>query len=1262
MLVSGRSRGRLWGARQLLQGRRLLTVAGVAIAAVVLVLGRGIARADGPPPPPGAPDACFAEGPTYTVAPTLSPTGSGPSQQTLTLTEGTWVTFSGECGTRVAGVQYAFYRDGTTVVKSGSFSGSSGGSATYATVSGDEGHVLTAQVTACDNLNYCTPVSPTGSYTPVWPSNTVKPTVTPSGTGQTVGTVFNTTASHGTWSSFSAITAYGYQWLRNGTLISGATNSSYTSVAADAGTTLTLQVRADNAHGWSPWVTSSNNAQLVPFNTAAPTISPSGTNRTVGETLTTTNGTWQDAISHTYSYAWLRNGTPIGGATSSSYTTGAADAGLCITSKVTATNSYGPSPKTSSNSACYVNHNPAAPTNLSPGDGRIANNDTPTLSSTYSDQDGQSGHVTYTITKLDGTAVTSGQSATVSSGATATWTVPAGQLHPGTSYKWYAQAVDSLSATSAQVGPLQYTDQYRLGAAREYTFWVQPIDDQESLGVNVGNGNLLLTAADLDLPGIAGFDLNLPRSYNSLYSSAQDLAGSQPVIGWQTVASLGIFANGDTRYTAASGAEYTFTKNTDGSYSIPPGVDAQLVKNPNGSYTLTFDQSGEKLNFDSTGLLQTDVDKSGNTITFNRSGGRLQSITDSYGHTTAFTYNGSGQLTTISAPGNCSGGSCTYSYGYDASGNLASFTDPTGKTRTYAYNAASLLTQVTDSLGHMTKVGYDTSNRVSSIQTGLDSAGNCPSGSSCPTTSFSYGVTGGTFCSAPTTDVTDANAGLTRYCFDSRLRVTAVQAPDGSITSTDYTSVHGGSGCTDANGNSLDNLPCSTTDALGNTTTYSYSSTYSEDVLSATGPDPDGAGPLLAPVTTHTYDEANHPYLPTQVTDPNGKVTTYTYDVAGNTIKTVVDGVTVSQFTFSLPGQTCSSVGYGQVCSSADAEGKWTSFTYDANGNLASSTDPAGDKTTYTLYDSAGRVLTEVAPRGNVTGGNPADYTTTYSYDHDGRLLSVTDPLGYITSYTYDGAGNKTSVIDGNGHTTTYAYDANNRLTSVTSPDPDGAGPLSAPVTSYTYDTNGNKLSETDPDGNTTTNAYDPNNRLISVTTQSGNKTTYSYDDNGNLTGTVDPRGNVQGGNPSDYTTTKAYDQDGRLSSVTDPLGHQTRYAHDASGNQTSVTDANNHTTSYTYDAQGRVLTVTAPDSGVTTSTYDGDGHVLTRTDANGHTTIYAYDDAGRLISLTGPDPTATARSTRRSRPTATTPMATRSEWSSRTARRSATATTTTTS
>jgi prepilin-type N-terminal cleavage/methylation domain-containing protein len=193
-----------------------------------------------------------------------------------------------------------------------------------------------------------------GTCTLLTPSNSVPPTL--STTSAIVGTAIS--VNTGTWSPTP--TSYTYAWWRSdGTpvAISGAASSSYTPIAADAGRTLICKVTAINSSGSSASPANSNTTLAVsnpPVNSVAPALS--STSPSVGNSITVTNGTWLPAPT-SYTYAWWRSdGTPeaISGATSSSYTPIAADAGRTLICKVTAIGSNGTSLAVSSNASSAV--------------------------------------------------------------------------------------------------------------------------------------------------------------------------------------------------------------------------------------------------------------------------------------------------------------------------------------------------------------------------------------------------------------------------------------------------------------------------------------------------------------------------------------------------------------------------------------------------------------------------------------------------------------------------------------------------------------------------------------------------------------------------------------------------------------------------------------------------------------------------------------------------------------------------------------------
>lgn len=154
------------------------------------------------------------------------------------------------------------------------------------------------------------------------------------------------TASTGVWSGNPTPT-YAYQWNRGGVAISGQTASSYTVVSADIGQSITVTVTATNSQGSASATSAAVTGQAAasaPVNTVAPAISGSPVE---GSTITSSTGTWTGNPTPTYTYQWRRGGSPIGGATSASYTVVSADVGQSITVTVTATNVAGSASATS---------------------------------------------------------------------------------------------------------------------------------------------------------------------------------------------------------------------------------------------------------------------------------------------------------------------------------------------------------------------------------------------------------------------------------------------------------------------------------------------------------------------------------------------------------------------------------------------------------------------------------------------------------------------------------------------------------------------------------------------------------------------------------------------------------------------------------------------------------------------------------------------------------------------------------------------------
>ncbi len=171
-------------------------------------------------------------------------------------------------------------------------------------------------------------------------TDVVAPTSTPANTGApalsgTAAVGQTLTCSQGTWTGNPTPT-FAYQWKRDDANIAGATASTYTVVAGDAGHALTCTVTATNARGSASASSNSLTATSPPANTGAPALT--GTALT-GQTLTCSQGTWTGSPTPAYAYQWKRAGANIAGATASTYLLVAGDVGQAIKCTVTATNS-----------------------------------------------------------------------------------------------------------------------------------------------------------------------------------------------------------------------------------------------------------------------------------------------------------------------------------------------------------------------------------------------------------------------------------------------------------------------------------------------------------------------------------------------------------------------------------------------------------------------------------------------------------------------------------------------------------------------------------------------------------------------------------------------------------------------------------------------------------------------------------------------------------------------------------------------------------
>ncbi len=272
---------------------------------------------------------------------------------------------------------------------------------------------------------------------------------------------------------------------------------------------------------------------------------------------------------------------------------------------------------------------------------------------------------------------------------------------------------------------------------------------------------------------------------------------------------------------------------------------------------------------------------------------------------------------------------------------------------------------------------------------------------------------------------------------------------------------------------------------------------------------------------------------------------------------------------------------------------------FDAAGRTFTHTTPQG-RQSFTVVDTQTRVLQEqaagLAPanyeydnRGRLAaaalGAGPGARTTTFNYNSQGYLDTITDPLSRAVDFTYDAAGRVTQQTLPGSRVIGYGYDANDNLTSITPPG--------QPAHTFTYNSVDLLAGYTPPNvgaGNT--------------------QTTYTYNADQQLTQVTRPDG---------QTIVSDYDSAGRLDTVTLPRGTIDYSYHPATGQLTTIVDPGGITLTHRYD--GELLTDTTwtgPISGSVSYIYNNDFRVTDLHLNGGYTTNFQYDNDGLLTQAGG--------------------------------------------
>jgi RHS repeat-associated protein len=712
--------------------------------------------------------------------------------------------------------------------------------------------------------------------------------------------------------------------------------------------------------------------------------------------------------------------------------------------------------------------------------------------------------------------------------------------------------------------------------------------------VSCGIGNLTESQTDFRLGG-RGLPLEMTRTYNAQAAVAQASPGPFGY-GWATSFSDHLILNTEAESVTVvqgngSSVRFKGKPGQAGEYTAPEWSQAKLVFGE-GTYSYTLPRQ-EVFRFNEQGRLLSEADRNGNTTSLAYSeAGRLETVTDAAGRKLTFGYNGQGLVESVQDPMGH-----TVKYGYEA-GSLTSVTLPGEATPRwqFKYDGSNRLTKLTDGRNGTTTSEYDSSNRVVS-QT--DPAAR--------TTTFAYG--------ASETRVTNSATGrVTKEIFtqgDEPYQIRRA-AETSHETTESFTYDEAGD-------------LASITDGNKHQTRFTYDSSGNK----TTTIDPDEHETKWTYNSTHDVET---------ITTPKGETTTIKRDSRGNaeSISRPAPGSTTQTTKFEYDS-------HGSLTKVEDPLKRVWKYEYGSQGDRSAEVDPEGDKQTW-LYNEDSQETSSVSPRGNVTGGEPAKYTTKTERDAQGRPIKITDPLGHETKYAYDGDGNVETETDGNSHTTTYTYDADNERTktkehngTVTETGYDGAGQVTSQLdgnkhevkyvrnileqvtevidplnrkTIKEYDAAGNVKAVTDPAKRVTTYTYEAANRLqeTSYSESATHAVKYQYDADGDRTSVTDGTG----------TTTDIYDQLDRLTEIKDGHGDVTKYEYDLANEQTKITYPSGKAVTRSFDNAGRLEKVTDWLEHTTKFAYNSDSQLATTTFPSGTNNVdkYAYDEADRMSEV----------------------------------------------
>jgi len=744
------------------------------------------------------------------------------------------------------------------------------------------------------------------------------------------------------------------------------------------------------------------------------------------------------------------------------------------------------------------------------------------------------------------------------------------------------------------------------------------------------SGNFARTYTDMEYAA-PGFNMVFSRTYNSGDDRASNISkgwtfgfeskltesGNNLVARLPNGSGITFGINAATGTYTAKDSRSTLVKNADNTKVLTTADQYSYGYNSAGHMTWMKDRNGNTINItvNANGQVTEVKDPAGRASTVTYASNRISQITDPAGRKVSYAYDSSGRLITVTGPNGFTSG-----YEYDSNGflnkikdasNLAvetityypknidesipkvnTIADAYGKTDTYVYDKIEGRVTITDNNGRVTKKWFD---KTLYPTREIDAEGK--------ETRTAYFDEGGINKYGEVKSFTDRNGNTVRFDRDGRGNITRQLNTDGSIREFTYDDKNNITSEKDEEGKMI----FYAYDAEGINLIKTARPLNGTDVYSTSAPQTNFA------ITENTYyteteaqdmcGKAIHGLLK-NVKDPNGGITSFTYDVNGY-MDSVEDALSqVTEYKSNI---------IGWLIQEKSIEGYITKYYYDKEGCIIKKTLHGGE-TERDVYDNRGNITCKVSPNQYTAASDPTVYDAnnistnanaynaahgySYTYLPNGLLQKAVNPLGHETSYTYDIYGNLLTETLHNGLININTYDIMNRPASTSfKEDSTQAAKLTdeysygirptgeteviykrylsdtaTAVTKETYDYAGRLIRVDNPDGGYSLNEYAPNGNLIKSTDPRGNSAYYAYDGLNRLKGLWSPAG----GGAYMYT---GYEYDKAGSVIKETRGKDTTSA-------LSVPAGAIMWNAWAYDALGRVIETTDSTGGCVTHTY----------------------------------------------------------------------------